>query len=77
MSSLSKRRFEQLGPGHEVVCSNLTGGGIRLMTVWLFIAQSPSLSAFHHLDDLNTVKREEEQIHHVKYSLAFCHSVIG
>ena len=33
-----------------VLCSNLTVGGIHLMTVWRFSAQSLSLWPFHHLD---------------------------
>ena len=42
--------FEQLGPGREVPGLNPAGGRIQLNTVWLFIAQSLSLSPFCHLD---------------------------
>ena len=34
---------------HEVPVPNLTGGGNQLMIVRRFIAQSLSLSPFHHL----------------------------
>ena len=42
--------FEQLGPDHEVLGSNMTRGGIQLMAVPHLTAQSLSLSFFHHLD---------------------------
>ena len=35
---------------YDILGSNPTGGGIQLMTVRCFIAQSLSLSSFHRLD---------------------------